>query len=66
MRMVVIIFSDNEKMTEFILSQNISRAEVNSREQTLTALLDEDDIITAFWEYGDHLHVELKPNEPSC
>jgi hypothetical protein len=65
MQQVVIIFPDTEKIADFIMSRPIPRAEVNSREQTLTAPLEEDDIITACTEYGGHLNVELTPKKPS-
>jgi len=66
MRKVVIIFTDIKKMSDFLLDQNISGAEVNSKEQTLIGVLDEDDIITACAEYDGHLNVELKPENRSC
>jgi len=66
MRKVVIIFPDTEKIAQFILGKNISGAEANSGEQTVTAVLEDDDIITACAEYGGHLNVELELKKPSC
>lgn len=56
MKNVVLIFPDTISLASFILASNVSNAEVNTREQTLIAPLDDDDIITACEDYGAHLN----------
>lgn len=66
MRKIVIIFPDTERMAAFIFDKGISGADANSGEQTLTAVLEDDEIIIACTEYDGHLNVELTPEKPTC
>lgn len=63
MNKVVVIFPTSSSLADFVISHNISNAEINSVEKTLIAPLDDDDILTAIVDYGGHLNVErfLKP-----
>ncbi len=62
MEKAVIIFADSTKMAQLIIKHQISNAGVNTREQSLIALLEDGEIITACAEYGGHLNV----GEPFC
>ena len=60
MRQVLLIFPDNTAIAEFILAQDIFNAEVNSREQSLTGELSEEQIAIATTEYNAIL---VNPNQ---
>ena len=51
MRKVSLIFPNTSAIAEFVIRFRVARAEVESREQTLSALLSEDQINTARTEY---------------
>jgi hypothetical protein len=52
MKEVKLIFPDNVTLTEFVLKQKVNHAEVDSREQTLTAVMPDDKIAVAESLYG--------------
>jgi len=52
MRKVLLLFPDVSFMTEFIIANKISHAEVNSNERSLITFLGEEDIVKACTEYG--------------
>jgi hypothetical protein len=52
MKEVKLIFPDNMTLTEFVLKQKVNHAEVDSREQTLTAVMPDDKIVVAETIYG--------------
>ena len=52
MKKVLLSFPDTSSMTEFILLNNTSHAEVNSNERSLITYLNEDEIIKACTEFG--------------
>lgn len=66
MEKAVIIFADNTKLAEFIIKHQVSNAEVNTREQSLIAPLEDEEIITACTEYGGHLNVGWPVAGPFC
>lgn len=66
MEKAVIIFADNTKLAEFIIKHQVSNAEANSREQSLIAPLEDEEIITACTEYGGHLNVDWLVKDSSC
>jgi len=47
MNSVVLIFSDTEKMSEFITREAVSNVEANSREGTLVGILSDKQVKTA-------------------
>ena len=52
MQKVQLVFPDVAMLTEFIIRNKISHAEVNSRELSLTAFLSENEISIACTKYG--------------
>jgi hypothetical protein len=51
MKKVVLIFPDTERMTDFIFSNKIFQAEVDSKEFSLTAFLPDNEIMKACTVY---------------
>jgi hypothetical protein len=49
---VKMVFPDNTTMAEFVIREQVKNAEVDSREQELTALLPDNKIISAEMMYG--------------
>jgi hypothetical protein len=64
MKKAVLIFPDTQRMADFITSRNICNVEVNSKEQSLIAPLDDDDIIEACSDYKAHLVYDPKSKTP--
>jgi hypothetical protein len=62
MKQVVLIFPDHLSIADYVLSQKVRNAEVNSDEQTVTATLTEMDIKVATETYGAILKVETPKN----
>ena len=58
MQKFFLVFPNTSMMAEFIIGNRISKAEVNSSDQTLSAPLTEDEIILACTQYG----AEIKNN----
>ena len=52
MKKVVLKFPDTSHITDFILQHKVSNAEVNSIEQTLVAIMTDEQIVIAETEYG--------------
>lgn len=52
MKKVVLIFPDTENMADFILNQEFQTAEVNSVEQTVTAIVTDLQLEVAQTVYG--------------
>ena len=52
MKKVLLLFPDMSSMTEFILLNDISHAEVNSTEKSLNTYLGEEEIVKACTEFG--------------
>ena len=52
-------------MAGFLISCQISQAEANTKEGSLIAPLDDDDILTAITDFDAHLNVEWPLNVPS-
>jgi len=52
MKKVLLSFPDTSSMTEFILLNETSHAEVNSNERSLITYLDEEEIVKACTEFG--------------
>ena len=52
MRKVLLLFPDMSSMTEFIILNKISHAEVNSNEGSLITYLEEAKIVKVCTEYG--------------
>jgi hypothetical protein len=52
MKKVVLIFPDTLSMADFILTQRVSNAEVNSVSHTIVAPMTDKQIIIAETEYG--------------
>ena len=53
-------------MGAFIFGQNVVPEPGQTREQTFTVELEDDDIITACTEYDGHLNMELTLKKPRC
>lgn len=52
MNPVVLIFPDLETLSNFLLENKPSNVEVNSKEQSITSVLSDEDIIIAETEYN--------------
>ena len=52
MKKVLLSFPDTSSLTEFILLNKISHAEVNSKERSLVTYLEEEKIVTACTKFG--------------
>jgi hypothetical protein len=52
MKEVKLFFPDNSALAEFVVREKVNNAEVDSREQELTALLPDNKIIAAETMYG--------------
>ena len=57
MKEVILTFPDISSLADFILEQNISNACVNTKEQELTAILSEDQIVVASTQYAADLRL---------
>jgi hypothetical protein len=58
--------ADTIRMGAFIFGQNVVPEPGQTREQTFTVELEDDDIITACTEYDGHLNMELTLKKPRC
>jgi hypothetical protein len=56
MNKTLIIFADTTTMCDFIFSRQLCCAEVNSKERTIIALMEENDVIDAVTDYNGHLN----------
>ena len=52
MKKVLLSFPDTSSMSEFILLNKTSHAEVNSNERSLITYLEEEEIVKACTEFG--------------
>jgi len=67
MRKVVLLFPDTYSIADFLTEQRISNAEVNSREHSLIAVMEDEEIIRAVDDYGAHLNCEwIGVGKPLC
>jgi hypothetical protein len=62
MKRVVLIFTDTSSIAEFILRERVSNAEVDSYEQTLTAIINDSQIKVAEDEYKAILKAMISKN----
>jgi len=58
MNKTLIIFNNTTAMCDFIFSRQLCYAEVNSKERTVIALMEEDDVMDAIKDYDAHLNEE--------
>ena len=62
MKKVVLLFPNTTSIADFILSERVSNAEVNSFEQTLIASMDDKQIAKAETVYGAILKAMMPQN----
>lgn len=55
MKSVILIFPDAVRMAHFVLTNDVSNAEANTKELSLTAYLNEEQISIACSLYGAYL-----------
>lgn len=60
MKQVVLIFPDTATLFDYIFAYEISNAEVNSRELSLTTVLTEEQIVLASTKYSAVLKGRIK------
>jgi hypothetical protein len=51
MKAVILIFPDTTTIAEYVLAHKISKADINSREQSLTAVLTDEEIAVACTQF---------------
>ena len=56
MTKTLIIFTNTTSMCDFIFSRQLCYTEANSKEGTVIALMNEDDVIDAITDYNAHLN----------
>ncbi|HWI94343.1 MAG TPA: hypothetical protein VNT20_23885 [Flavisolibacter sp.] len=61
MKTVLLLFPDAHHIAEFLVNNRIVGAEVNSKEHSLTAEMEDEEIITAVRDYDAYYKTEIKP-----
>jgi hypothetical protein len=64
MQKVVLIFPDTIKLSDFIIKNQIGPVEVNTREQTLNAELEDEEILIACSEEYEAIVDYTTPSKP--
>lgn len=58
MENVVLYFPDTKSLSDFVISAGVSKAEASTKESSLIAPMEEEDVITAVTDFDARLSVE--------